>query len=809
MPRVPRHITSLVLAVASLMPLSGQVLLPGATTRVSVATNGRQGDLDSGHAALSADGRFVAFESDATNLVPDDVNYYKDVFVRDRLTSVTARVSVGTGGEEANLGSSAPAISASGRYVAFESFATNLVSGDTNSATDVFVRDCTTNATNRVSVASNGTQAYGSSYTPAISADGRYVAFSSDANNLVPNDTNGWSDIFVHDRDAHHTTKVSVASDGTQGNQSSSWPAISADGRYVAFDSTASTLVANDTNGWSDIFVHDRETGQTTRVSVTSEGVQGNQASWHPAISANGRYVAFDSRATNLVPGDSNGTWDVFVHDRATGATTRVSVSTQGVQGYGRSTRPAISADGRVVAFESEADNLVAGGANGTSDIFEHDRATGTTTRVSVPGINSGSSSSSTLPAISADAVIVAFSSDSTNFVEGDTNDSVDLFVTVPPPGAPTALTAFATGATVTLSWTAPSIGGLPAEYVIEAGSAPGLSDLARLSTGNLQTACVARGVPYGEYFLRIRGISIAGTGDASNEVRVVVGPPGAPTSLSAVVSASTLNLSWTAPAAGGTPTSYVVEAGSASGLADIAKVSTGSTTTTFTATGVANGRYFMRVRSTNETGSSPPSNEVLVVIGPPAPGAPSGLTWSSAGSSISLTWTTPNTGGAPTSYTIEAGSSTGLANLANLTTGNTATSFASSGVGNGTYFVRVKASNTGGSSGSSNEVTLVVGCTAPPGAPTGLHTDTNSGGTIRFAWTAPSFTGTSNGPTTYVLEAGTAPGLSNLAVVDLGGAGTAVTFGGIGPGTYYVRVKSLNTCGVSAASNEFALVVQ
>ena len=334
------------------------------------------------------------------------------------------------------------------------------------------------------------------------------------------------------------------------------------------------------------------------------------------------------------------------------------------------------------------------------------------------------------------------------------------------------------------------------------------MANLATVNTGNAATTFVANGVASGNYYLRVRATNAGGTGGPSNEIRVVVGPPDAPSGLSGGASGSTLSLSWIASTAGGAPSAYMIEAGSSSGLADLANFSTGNSATSFIANGVANGRYFIRVRAANLIGTSGPSNEVLVVVGPPAPGAPSGLTWSSAGSSIALAWTAPGSGGPPAAYLVEAGSGPGLSNLANFSTGNTATSYAAGGIANGTYYVRVRAANTGGTSGTSNQVVLVVGCTAAPGAPAGLHTNLNSGGTVQFGWTAPNFAGTSNGPTTYILEAGSGAGLSDLANIDLGGPATTVTFGGIAAGTYRVRVKARNLCGTSTASNEFTLVV-
>ncbi len=378
-------------------------------------------------------------------------------------------------------------------------------------------------------------------------------------------------------------------------------------------------------------------------------------------------------------------------------------------------------------------------------------------------------------------------------------------------PLSASGLAGSSSGSSISLTWNAPTSGTPLATYIIEAGTAPGLANLAKFATGSTQTSFAASGVSNGLYYLRVRASNVLGEGGPSNEIALRVGPvpPGAPTGLSANAAGSTLTLSWTAPVAGGAPTSYTIEAGSSSGLSNLADFSTGNASTSFVATGVANGTYFLRVRASNLGGTSPASNEVAAVVGPAAPGVPTGLQWSSAGSTIVLTWNAPSSGGAPSSYTIEAGSAPGLANLANLATGNSATSFTSGGVGNGTYYVRVKAGNTGGTSGASNEVALVVGCTAAPGAPSGVHTDLNSGGTVQFGWTAPTFVGTSNGPTTYVLEAGSAAGQANLAVLDLGGSATTATFGGIGSGTYYVRIKSKNSCGTGAASNDFMLIVQ
>jgi Tol biopolymer transport system component len=421
------------LAVAVAMAAAAPAGAVGITERVSVATGGMQANDASSGVAISAGDRYVAFYSPASNLVPGDSNGLADVFVRDRRTGATERVSVATGGGQADGASFRPAISANGRWVAYLSAASNLVAGDTNQAIDVFVRDRVAGVTQRVSLADAGFgqgagQADADSGDPAISADGRYVAFESFASNLVPDDSNGVRDLFVHDRATGSTERVSITVGGEQANGESLLAAISADGRYVGFTSNASNLVAEDGNSNYDVFVHDRHGGGTERVSVGSGGEEANAFSARTAISADGRYVAFDSDASNLATGDSNLT-DVFVHDRQTGATERVSVATGGTQAAGDSIVSAISADGRHVVFKSFAPNLVSGDTNGVQDVFVHDRQSGTTERVSVATNGGQANSDSVLGAISADGSHVAFMSFASNLVAGDTNGGADIFV--------------------------------------------------------------------------------------------------------------------------------------------------------------------------------------------------------------------------------------------------------------------------------------------------------------------------------------------------------------------------------------------
>jgi Tol biopolymer transport system component len=232
-------------------------------------------------------------------------------------------------------------------------------------------------ALRRVTVASDGTEGDRTSLGPALSGDGRLVVFASDATNLVGGDANRATDVFVHDRAAGTTARVSVASDGTEADLPSFNPAISADGRLVAFASDATNLVPGDTNSVTDLFVRDLGSGSTSRVSVAADGSEGDGASFIAALDDAGRHLAFASHATNLVAGDANAVSDVFVRDLGTGTTVRVSVAPDGTGGDRTSLGPTLSGDGRVVAFFSDATNLVPGDGNDASDVFVVDLAAG------------------------------------------------------------------------------------------------------------------------------------------------------------------------------------------------------------------------------------------------------------------------------------------------------------------------------------------------------------------------------------------------------------------------------------------------
>jgi Tol biopolymer transport system component len=437
-----RRVLALALPVVALSAAPAAAQNP--ITRASVGPAGNEGKKDSGalsRPAFSRDGRFLAFDSNAGNLVGGDSNGVADVFVKELATGALVRVSVASNGTQGDRDSAGPSLSGDGRFVAFHSFATNLVSGDTNKSVDVFLHDRDPDGngifdegngvTTCVSVSSGGTLGNSQSLGAAISDDGRYVAFQSSSTNLVAGDTNQRTDVFLRDVVAGTTIAISVDVTGT--TLANDWcylPVISGDGALVAFPSSASNLVAGDTNGWLDVFVRDWGAGTTVRASVDSAGVEGNGESYDPSLSGDGSVVVFTSWATNLVPIDVNGMFDVFVHEVATGVTSLVSIDSNANQGNSNSFRPWLSSDGSVVAFESWADDFAAGDQNNQSDVFVHERAAAVTTCVSFNGVGLGcNGTGSHFPCISGDATKIAFVADSDNLVVADGNAKSDVFV--------------------------------------------------------------------------------------------------------------------------------------------------------------------------------------------------------------------------------------------------------------------------------------------------------------------------------------------------------------------------------------------
>ncbi len=423
----PRHATLLLLAALG----AGSATSAQNTTRVSVTAAGAQVIGHSEAPDLSHTGRFVTFYSQAPGLVPVDVTAEEDVFVVDRYKGTIERASVSTAGVEGNSDSREPTISADGRLVAFLSFATNLDPLDQGIASDIYLRNRVTGTTSLVTVTSAGAHPdFGASLHPEISANGRFVVFDSAAK-FVVEDNGAVDDVYLRDLLLGTTIRVNLRPDGGPSNSAGIRPGISGDGRFICYESTDPMLVPGDTNSTADVFVRDMlgPGVLTVRASVAFDGSQGNDTSDDATISDDGTAVAFVSRATNLVPGDTNGARDIFVRDFAAGTTTRVSVSTAGVAGNGNSLEPEISADGRYVSFRSLATNLVTGDTNGQIDDFLHDRVTGITTRISISTAGVQSDKSSSLSAISGDGRYAAFDSNGTNLVAGDTNGSNDIFL--------------------------------------------------------------------------------------------------------------------------------------------------------------------------------------------------------------------------------------------------------------------------------------------------------------------------------------------------------------------------------------------
>lgn len=398
--------------------------------RVSVASGGGQANGNSDEPAISSDGFIVAFVSEATNLVGGDTNGVQDVFVHDRATNLTERVSIASGGAEGDDEAFTISLSSDGNFVAFGSYATNLVAGDTNGKIDVFVHDRNTDTTERISIASDASQADDESFSPAISSDGQFVAFQSDATNLVASDTNNNRDIFVHDRQTDTTERISVATGGAQGNGDSFFPAISADGRFVAFSSESSNLVAADTNNKVDIFVHDRQNDTTELIVGPAEFTSGSDIIIvAPVISPDNAFIGFRSNADDLVPGDTNNSFDTFLIDRSTLIVERSSVSSSEIEGNADSSKPSISSDNRFIVFSSIATNLISTDFNGSEDIFVRDRNAGQTRRVSLAFDGTESDNNSFAAVISGDGQFLAFTSFATNLVSDDTNGDLDIFV--------------------------------------------------------------------------------------------------------------------------------------------------------------------------------------------------------------------------------------------------------------------------------------------------------------------------------------------------------------------------------------------
>lgn len=422
-----------VLAAVTLLlgAISGSAMGLATIERASVTSFGAQGNYYSEHPSLSPDGRWVAFQSFSTDLVSGDANGTFDAFLKDMDSGILERVSTTSAGVEGNSASTRPVVSTDGRFVAFESTSTNLVPPDTNGSRDIFVKDTGDENIQLISSSSAGAPATGSSSSPAITPSGRYIAFSSLAANLVDGDTNGQADIFIKDRETGATSRLNTGGDGVQSNGGAANPVLSADGRFVAFETSATNLrTGGDNNSAWDIYLKDSSTNQTELISVAFDGSLATGESRAPSISSDGRFVAFESDANTVVTPDTTGYTDIFVRDRQNGATVRVSTNAGGTPANGNSRAPSISSDGRYVAFSSVASNLAGTNSSFHSKIYVKDIQTGAIIRLSNNIAGALPDNHSYETDISDFGDYVAFHSDATNLITPgtDTNNYADVY---------------------------------------------------------------------------------------------------------------------------------------------------------------------------------------------------------------------------------------------------------------------------------------------------------------------------------------------------------------------------------------------
>lgn len=405
----------------------------GTTTIVSISTSGVVGNAESISPSISDNGRYVAFESLASNLVIGDTNDKWDVFVHDRQTGATERLSEAADGTQGNSNSYAASISADGRYIVFTSTADNLISGEISSGANVYLKDRSTGQIELISSIPTGEAEGCAGHGSAISNNLRYVAFYAACDRITNDDSNGKHDVYLRDRWSGQTRRVSIGPGGVQGDHDSWGPiGISADGSEVFFSSWSTNLVSEDTNNTLDAFVHNWETGVTEILSVSTDNDQGDYDTGSNNPSADGQIVALGSNASTLVDDDNNFSGDVFIRNRATGETRRVSISSDGGEAYDQSLMGAISPEGRFVTFYSHSSELVVHDTNNVPDIFVHDTQTGRTNRVSISsnGTQANDESFYTMD-IARDGRAIAFVSKATNLVSGvgDTNNTWDIFI--------------------------------------------------------------------------------------------------------------------------------------------------------------------------------------------------------------------------------------------------------------------------------------------------------------------------------------------------------------------------------------------
>jgi Tol biopolymer transport system component len=409
--------------------LASAVVAPtvGAVSRLSSVSTGPQHDARADQSVVSANGRFIAYVSDADNILAGDDNGVADIYLYDRSTHETTLVTHTPTGAVANVGGGDPSINADGRYIAYMSYSTDLLPGVGRSGTSQIYRyDRVTDTTMFVSRARDGSTPHTYSWYPAISATGRYVVYATPAGSVVNGDRNGRNDIVRYDAVLDQARKVSnIKGTADPTDLDSYQPSISRDGRYVVFQSRATNLV-DDPGPYDTVYLLDMQTKHFTQVSRGADGGPPDSFADFPEISDNGRYVTYESYATNIVPGGTNGLRQIFVWDRTTGETAVVS-RLAGQDGDGDSQQAVVEGD--FVAFQSVADNLATDDDNAVSDVFRYDIATGELTLLSRAPDDTSGEGDSFYPSVTRDGRRVTFVSYAPDLVPGDTNGVFDVFV--------------------------------------------------------------------------------------------------------------------------------------------------------------------------------------------------------------------------------------------------------------------------------------------------------------------------------------------------------------------------------------------
>ncbi|MAW59254.1 MAG: hypothetical protein CMJ94_00305 [Planctomycetes bacterium] len=416
-----------ILTLGAIVALPPCISAQGFTRRVNVNSLGALGDRGSSDVRISADGSCAVFSSDALNL-DGAPSGFGDVYLHDLLLHRTERVSLTDGGGLANKLSELPRVSGDGQRVAFVTYADNLVAGDTNSARDVYLRDRAAGSTQRISLSTSGEQSNNDSYVAGLSADGRYVLFSTRSAKMHP-DGNTRNHFYLRDTLNGTTTRTTETSLGAAANQDCRHGFLSAQADWVVFSTISTNLPGGAGNSRDDVYIRNLNTGVTEWISSTSTGGEPNSHCRYPSVSADGRWVVFQSAATNLVPGDTNGVSDIFLRDRQTGSITRISQRWDGSEAARECLSPRISEDGNTIVYQTTDPSIVPGDNNNAGDVFAYSRVTGLTQNVNLGSGGVFGNDSASDASISADGNRIAFASCSSNLIGGTTMLNGGLFV--------------------------------------------------------------------------------------------------------------------------------------------------------------------------------------------------------------------------------------------------------------------------------------------------------------------------------------------------------------------------------------------